>query len=371
MSPRRASSKARLRSINVPSQLVLGSPSYSSTGRSSVPPNSATDAGRANTAELLQSFPAPPQQVIVEHCDGRTAAVAVATPNRIRPAWSLFPRTSGLSPLPWQFSRSNILRRQKPVRDDLDGSAERSTDEHTLTTGNVRGEAQTRSRQSGTPLYDNDRASLRSFDRCPIPHLDGNGLQRRPSLGTRALQPRSSENERAVANGAHRFSSGLRPQQQVVVDGSTFTLCTPPNGNPGQQPQRSHLAIEEPQLCKHRRAKLQKRRMKYPHLRVANSALFDGSSSGAPGLSTTPAEGAATAETPSTNNPRPGHDRAQRSNTTPTTARTIASTPSVATALRSPGTGSTFAIEPMGAPARQHALRTGTLATSATMPGRA
>ncbi|CAK3879750.1 Hypothetical predicted protein [Lecanosticta acicola] len=355
--------------MNVPSQLVC-SPAYNnnSHGRSSVPPKSATNVGTVRTAELLESFPAPPQQTNAEGCDNETVR-----PPRSRPAWSLFPSTNRRSPLPWQFDPVSRLRKRY-ANQSVDGSADRNADESAVSAGYVRGEAQSRYRHSGTPLYDAERASLCSFDRDQQERRGGGGDGARASLalGTRALQHRASENDRAVSNGAHRFSSTSRPPtspRQIVVDGNTFTLCTPDN----TQRQLDH-EVQKPQVCRHRQAKLQKRTVRYPVTgldRLANSALFDGSASSPtePGIATADHCTPAPTEAPSSSNPPPAPPPPEitRLSLTPTTAQTLDSAPSGTTSTST----SNPTTEPMAHVSRQIPLRTATLQTATTMPGRA
>lgn len=224
-SPAAAELVARQRSSSVPSASCRSSFKAGHKRRSTFPNDTAT------TLDLLSAFPYPPgseQDSPSTHPRGKL---------------TLFPRSSDENSPPKPEKVQSEQHALPAKGGDIDNSAplasgalqrSNSAEEPTAraqTAPSVRGEDATRYRTSGVPIYTPEAASLRSVDNdedgaaeTNAEHSPGvvktsaqsgrTGGSRYFSAASRALgtpAPAQSQRERAVANGAHRFSSSRSP----------------------------------------------------------------------------------------------------------------------------------------------------------------
>ncbi|KAK3724738.1 hypothetical protein LTR37_000786, partial [Vermiconidia calcicola] len=274
----------------------------------------AADNGTTRTIELIEQFPVPPGVIAEasrEAGDART------------PGLFLFPRTNDQEQEvpstakqdigPWKRvkrrPRANAISVHSATFNAPSNTPTRALSErnqgHTVAGRNsqrdenqtsidepvrpsIRGESSTRYRHSGTPVYNAEAASLRSFD-AEDEHVSQHRLTAEnagpvrvasaqtttspyfsaasTALGTRAISPTKTqtwqnEHARALANGALRFGSGsgsanrsggssisappVRPAAAPVSDENTFPLT----------PVTVKRASQQALTCRHRRADL-------------------------------------------------------------------------------------------------------------------
>ncbi|KAK3707575.1 hypothetical protein LTR37_012070 [Vermiconidia calcicola] len=273
----------------------------------------AAENGTMRTIELIEQFPVPPN-LTAEASRGSGAARTSGL--------YLFPRTNDQDPevlstakqdLPWmrvkRRPRANAISVHSTTTNTPSKAPNRAVSGHSQS-GNVagrtiqrdedltsideparpsiRGESSTRYRHSGTPVYNEEAASLRSFD-AEDDHVSQHRLTAEnagpirvasaqtttsryfsaasTALGTRALSPTKTqtwqnEHARALANGALRFGSGsgsanrsggsstsappVRPAAAPVSDENTFPLT----------PVAVTRASQQALTCRHHRADL-------------------------------------------------------------------------------------------------------------------
>ena len=165
----------------------------------------------------------------------------------------------------------------------------------------IRGEGLCRYRYAGTPIYDHDTTSLRSFDeqgnitsgRLLTPHmmlltrpesaLTGNNCYfsaRSTSLGTRAISPEMSagERERAIANGAIRFVPSVRSSIGSRVTSPTTSPITSPvslpitPANENDFPMTPVTVTQASRIyCRHRLQRMQREQGLYHRLGLDGS----------------------------------------------------------------------------------------------------
>ena len=311
------------RSISVPSACVSqADPATTSNPRGLSAPN-----GTVNTMELIQQFPEPPTQ---------PNRASLANDRTCPPVFAIFPpsqdagqsgrvglggvrRVSGKGGTKrvltnaLSLSTTNTDRRGKQralggcnvqhspsshAASDCDNDVSVVTAIQIHSNGpSIRGESLCRYRHSGTPVYDNDVSSLRSFDeQCerntnrlvtplmnaitrPGSALTGNSRYfsaASTSLGTRVVSQRPAslqEQERAVANGALRFGSH---NEVPVIRSSELSVVSPfPTQNDENDSPMNPVTVTQASknYCRHRLKKMQ---IEWGHRTVRLG--FDGSS---------------------------------------------------------------------------------------------
>lgn len=314
VSPRRASAQAGTRSAAVPSHVRVPPVVQRDPNETS----QSFDTSTMRTVDLFESFPSPPG----------LKRRRQQTPKRC--SWSLFP-TSG------RRGSAEVRQARSPPSHDPAGS-----DESGGSNVAIRGESRARYRQSGTPIYDPDGASLRTVDR-EREHSNESDNSVAATFGPRL----HSESQRAISNGALRFSS----RSEVHI---SDTLLTQPQNTENSDPKM----LKPHHLCKHKLAKLHRNKKKRPPFTYDVTNL-DGTSTpippprivaqdyalGLPHLST---------QARSSTAPVPHLDR-------PPTTTTFTTAPNGAT---------TFTTSPTMGPFG-HPTTLASAGTSLTMPGRA
>lgn len=218
-------------------------------------------SGTINTIQLIEQFPQPPNSpnrrdepgeranlnllslfpTNQEHVQSRNQIMASVHDKeqkaRKRPRSNAIVR----KPVNFSFSRAQNRSMNGTEAEISVSAADNISDEHTATRSNepsIRGESASRYRESGTPVYDNDATSLRSFDAqraqiakrrfsnnvlsLPRPDSVMTGDTRyfsaaSTSLGTRVMSQRfasNDEQERAVENG----TLSLAPNGDATVN---------------------------------------------------------------------------------------------------------------------------------------------------------
>ncbi|KAF2164634.1 hypothetical protein M409DRAFT_25030 [Zasmidium cellare ATCC 36951] len=261
VSPRRAASKRALRSAAVPSH--LRPPSV--PGRSPAPSSSVPDMGTMRTDDLLQSFPQPPSQIQAARLRPSRSA-----PGK-RPSWSLFPKANGdsqraitLRPLPsLQMSTADprLREQDEPAGDVSTQSVIRSFLEET----------HGRFFTARTSLTNVNNDYLQCSDRREPqqPSETANQLSSLRVPGLHAPDPIQSESERATAQPegiTQDCTERIDPEFDAVRPENAAVLTATPT-----------RVIQDPQLCKHKLAKMQAALQTRPMLHIAGSARFDGS----------------------------------------------------------------------------------------------
>lgn len=238
----RASAQASTRSAAVPTHVRALPVVQQEQDQTSQSPNTST----TRTIDLFESFPSPP-----EHLQRRQKVLK-------RCAWSLFPNSARHGVVEEREPRS-------PKSRPLAGSEESGASNVA-----IRGESRARYRHSGTPLYDPDRVSLRTFDREREGSNEGSGFI---SETNTFEERRHTESQRAVSNGALRFS--LRMDMPVS---DTLNAHTQPESNENQDCRRGDRP-EPPQLCKHKLAKRRCQQQNDNPLTGYDGTNLDGTSS--------------------------------------------------------------------------------------------
>lgn len=246
VSAHRASAQASTRSAAVPLN-IRTSPSFDRAPDLISP---SPDMGTMRTVDLFESFPSPPTQQLARS-QMQTAK---------RSSWSLFPSSDRYEGTMDDLPRPR--KRQAPADSEESGAVNVA----------IRGESQARYRHSGTPIYDPDGVSLRSIDR---EYSNENEVGSSDLAMARSTSRRRTESQRAISNGALRFSTRLESPTR-----NTFSTSVPIQNVEYQSPLR-RKSSETHQLCRHKLAKLRSLQKKYPNLVPAtyDTTHLDGASS--------------------------------------------------------------------------------------------
>lgn len=326
VSMRRASAQAGNRSAAIPARIRTSF----NVEASPVQMSQNSDIDPSRTMDMLDRFPPPPAVA-----QGRQQSHS-----QKRSSWSLYPAVCRVEGADQQQSRP--LRRKTPT----------SYEESEGSNNAIRGESQARYRLSGTPIYDTDRNSLTTLDRDREMVTECGALDTDAAL----IEPlRRSEVQRAISNGATRFSTRLDAPLPAIP-----TRSTPQHDVENQGPSGTYLH-QPTQLCKHKLAKLRTYEKKHPSLvSISHYATqLDGASTPTPQSPTSARDHALTTPSISTQaraavSPAVHIDR-------PSTRTTFVTAPNGAT---------TFTISPTTVPTERSPEFAG-LPTSSTMPGRA
>ncbi|CZT14854.1 uncharacterized protein RCC_12256 [Ramularia collo-cygni] len=327
LSARRASARAGMRSAAVPVHIRSTQPCESIQRQSSQSP----DIGTTRTSELFESFPSPPEQKPNQQR---------AQPQK-RSSWSLFPAPG----------RSKVSE-QVQMKSRRQHAATNSNESETSNVA-VRGESRARYRHSGTPIYDPDSVSLHSIDQAGESMAEGSRLDLDRSIDE---PQRRTESQRAVSNGALRFSTRLG----AIAQGSPV-MCAQLQGTENRKAIFRN-ADEPRQLCKHKLTKLRSLQKKHPHLApnaYDTTAYVDGTSTPVPAPLISAQDYALVGPSISTQ-ARASIAPVQHIDRLPTTT-TFATAPNGAT---------TFTTIPTSGP-RGRSIALPSARTSLTMPGRA
>lgn len=320
----RASVQSGARSAAIPAH--IRTPSI--VERVPIPTSRRPEIGTMRTAELFESFPSPPglQQ----------------RPQRVQPrkrsSWSLFPASGGVEDIG-----------QRPP-DAQKRQALTNSDESTASNVAIRGESQARYRHSGVP-YDPERVSLRAFDQEREDPVEYGILGAGPTM----IEPsHRTESERAILNGARRFSTRL----DAPIPNPSIHSRPQISENRDPAVTRRH---EPRQLCKHRLAKLRSLQKKHPDLLspTYDATHLDGTSTPNPPSQTIAQDYAFTGPSISTQ---------ARASISP--LQQVVRPPTTTTFVTAPNGATTYSTSSTMGPS-ERTIPLASVQTSKTMPGRA